>query len=179
MSIFNEAQQLEHLTVIAKSLIRYAISLEPGVVFERHGNWWLSTPDQNYVGFQFHWSSRVSITLNLFGPPESQFRQDGLPILGTKFSRSICHITEESQLMAATVSIWRAHQLFHGAKESGGGALLLLEESESSRSGWLRPRPGLVKSDQGPISVSETTEWYNEVKAFMRKNKIIDSSIFA
>jgi hypothetical protein len=179
MSIFNEAQQLEHLTVIAKSLIRYTMSLEPGIVFERHQNWWLTTPDRNFVGFQFHWSSRVSITLNLYGSPEEQFKQDDLPILGTKFSRSICHVTEEYQLMAASVSIWRAHQLFHGANEQSPGGLILLNESESNYDDWLRPRPGLPNNDKGSISVSETTQWYDEVKAFMKKNKIIDSSIFA
>ncbi len=178
MSIFNEAQQLEHLAVIGKSLIRYTMSLEPGIVFERHRDWWLSTPDKNFVGFQFHWFNTVSITLNLFGNPEEQFKQTDLPIKSTKFNRSVCHLTEESQLMAATVSIWRSHQLFRGAREGDHGALLLQDESESSRDEWLRPRPGLPGQDRESVTVSETTEWYDEVKAFMKKNKIIDSSIF-
>lgn len=179
MSIFNEAQQLEHLTVIAKSLIRYTMSLEPGIVFERHQNWWLSTPDKNFVGFQFHWFNTVNITLNLYGPPDQQFRQDDLPIRSTKFNRTICHLTEEHQLMAATVCIWRAHQLFHGSHEGQHGALLLQDEAESSREHWLRPRPGMPGQEQSAVSVAETTEWYDEVRAFMKKNKIIDSSIFA
>ena len=179
MSIFNEAQQLEHLTVIAKSLIRYTMSLEPGIVFERHRNWWLTTPDRNFIGFQFHWFNTVSITLNLFGTPEEQFRQEDLPIVSTRFDRSICHLTEEHQLMAATVCIWRSHQLFHGTREEPKGALLLQDETETSKEDWLRPRPGMPGHKQGSVSVSETTEWYDEVKAFMKKNKIIDSSIFA
>ena len=178
MSIFNEAQQLEHLTVIAKSLIRYTMSLEPGIVYERHRNWWLSTPDRNFVGFQFRWSTTVGITLNLYGTPEQQFRQEDMPVRSTKFNRSICHLTEESQLMAATVCIWRSHQLFRGDRDQDHGVLLLQDESESSRENWLRPRPGMPGQSLEAVSVSETTAWYDEVKAFMKKNKIIDSSIF-
>ena len=181
MSIFDEAQQVEHLTVIAKSLVKYAMSLEPGIVFERHGNWWLSTPETNFVGFQFHWSNTVSITLSLYGAPDEQFKQDDLGIKRAKFDYSICRITEEYQLMAATVCIWRAHQLFHAPREKVAGNLELVDEADSSRENWLRPRPGLPSYDDDTteITVSETTEWYDEVKAFMKRNKILDSSIFA
>ena len=37
MSIFNEVQQLEELAVIGKALIKYAISIEPGLVFRAPG----------------------------------------------------------------------------------------------------------------------------------------------
>lgn len=179
MSIFDEAQQLEHLTVIAKSLIKYSMSLEPGIVFERHRNWWLSNPEKNFVGFQFHWSNEVSITLSLYGAPEEQFRQNDLAVKRAKFDYSICRITEEFQLMPATVCIWRAHQLFHQKRSRESGALLLLDENEASRDDWLRPRPGFPSYDTGEITVTETTEWYDEVKDFMKRNKILDSSIFA
>ena len=179
MSIFDEAQQVEHLAVIAKSLIKYSMSLEPGLAFERHSNWWLAGSDKNFVGFQFHWTNVVSITLSLYGPPDEQFKQDDLGIKQARFDYSICRITEEYQLMAATVCIWRAHQLFHAPREKVAGTLELVDAADANRDNWLRPRPGLPNyDDNSEITVSETTEWYDEVKAFMRRNKIIDSSIF-
>ena len=65
MSIFNEVQQLEHLTVIGKSLIKYAMSIEPGIVFKRKVDWWLPDDEQNFVGFQFQWTNALSITISL------------------------------------------------------------------------------------------------------------------
>lgn len=178
MSIFDEAQQLEHLTVIGKSLIKYAMSLEPGIVFERQNDWWLANYERNFVGFQFHWTNSVSITLSLYGTPEEQFQQDILPVKKGKFNYSRCRLTDENQLMPATVSIWRAHQLFYELRSNETGTLLLLDEADVDRDNWLRPRPGLndTKGNDN-ITVTETTAWYDEVRAFIKKNKIIDSSI--
>ncbi len=178
MSIFNEAQQLEHLTVMAKSLVRYSMSLEPGISFERQDDWWLPNNETNFVGFQFHWSTQVSITLSLYGSPQEQLKHSSVNLRKSKFNCSALHITSEDQLMAATVGIWRAFQLFNSQRNQKNGALLLLDEAEADRDCWLRPRPGFTLPDQTDVSVTETTEWYDEVKNFMKQNKIIDSSIF-
>ena len=180
MSIFNEAQQLEELSVIAKALVKYAVSIEPGLYFERQDGWWLPVIEKNFVGFQFKWSDTLSITLSLYGSHEEQFRQDDLIIKKSKFNFSKCRITDESQLMAATVCIWRAHQLFHRERGVETGALLLVDEAETEHTDWLRPRPresSIAGQDQP--TPRETQEWYNEVRDFMKKNKIIDSSIIA
>ncbi len=178
MSIFNEAQQLEELSVIAKALIKYAVSLEPGLYFERQDGWWLPVIEKNFVGFQFKWSDNLSITLSLYGSPEEQFRQKDLVVKKSKFNYSKCRIIDENQLMAATVCIWRAHQLFHRERGIETGGLMLVDEAETEHTDWLRPRPG-EPSRNGfeRNSSSETREWYNEVRDFMKKNKIIDSSI--
>ncbi|MDH3538079.1 MAG: hypothetical protein OER87_20220, partial [Gammaproteobacteria bacterium] len=109
MSIFNEVQQLEELAVIGKALIKYASRIEPGLVFERQGGWWLPAIEKNFVGFQFRWSDALSITLSLYGTPEEQFKQDDLIIRKAKFNYCKCIVTDASQLMAASVCIWRAH----------------------------------------------------------------------
>ncbi len=180
MSIFNEAQQLEELSVIAKALVKYAVSLEPGLYFERQDGWWLPVIEKNFVGFQFKWSDTLSITLSLYGSPEEQFRQDDVIIKKGKFNFSKCRITDENQLMAATVCIWRAHQLFHRERGIETGALLLVDEAETEHTDWLRPRPreSSLPGHEQPTR-NETQEWYNEVRDFMKKNKIIDSSIIA
>lgn len=133
MSIFNEAQQLEELAVIGKALIKYAISIEPGLVFERHDGWWLPSIDRNFIGFRFHWSDMVSITLSLYGSPDEQFKHDDLIINKGKFNYSKTLLTEESQLMAATVCAWRAHQLFYKERHIETGGLRLVDEVEAEQ----------------------------------------------
>ena len=180
MSIFNEVQQLEHLTVIGKSLIKYATSIEPGIVFKRKVDWWLPDDEQNFVGFQFQWTNTLSITLSLYGMPYEQFKQDDLVIKKGKFNNSECRITDEHQLMAASVCIWRAHQLFHQGSGRNAGALLLADEVKTVNKNWLRPRPDEVTSmDCGNPYLRDTSNWYSEVRDFMKKNKIIDSSLIA
>ena len=180
MKIYNEAQQLEELAVIAKALIRYSASIEPGLVFERQGGWWLPPIEKNFVGFQFQWSDTLSIMISLYGTPAEQFRHDELVVKKGKFNYSKCRITEESQLMPATVCIWRAHQLFHQERHVESGALLLADEQEISHEDWLRPRPQVSKlDDQQQPTAEETRQWYGEVRDFMKKNQIIDSSIIA
>ena len=141
MRIFNEVQQLEELAVIGKALIKYAVSLEPGLYFERQDGWWLPPIDKNFIGFQFHWSDTLSITLNLYGSPEEQLQQDDLILKSGRFNFSRCRLTEESQLMAATVCIWRAHQLFHLERHVETGSLRLIDDEQTRFEGWLRPRP--------------------------------------
>lgn len=180
MSIFNEVQQLEHLTVIGKSLIKYATSIEPGIVFKRKVDWWLPDNEQNFVGFQFQWTNALSITLSLYGMPHEQFKQDDLAIKKGKFNNSECRITDENQLMAASVCIWRAHQLFHQGSGRNAGALLLADEVKTVNKNWLRPRPDEVMNmDCGNPYLKDTSNWYSEVRDFMKKNKIIDSSLIA
>jgi len=180
MSIFNEVQQLEHLTVIGKSLIKYATSIEPGIVFKRKVDWWLPDNEQNFVGFQFQWTNALSITLSLYGMPHEQFKQDDLAIKKGKFNNSECRITDENQLMAASVCIWRAHQLFHQGSGRNAGALLLADEVKTVNKNWLRPRPDEVMSmDCGNPYWKDTSNWYSEGRDFMKKNKIIDSSLIA
>ena len=180
MSIFDEAQQLEELAVIAKALIKYAASIEPGLHFERQNGWWLPVIEKNFVGFQFQWTDMLSITMNLYGSPDEQFKQDGLIVKKSKFNYSKCRVTSENQLMAATVCIWRAHQLFHRERGVETGALLLLDEAESGHGDWLRPRPMEKDADgEDYTAPNEIAEWYDEVRDFMKKNKIIDSSIIA
>jgi len=180
MSIFNEVQQLEELTVIGKALVKYAISLEPGLHFERQDGWWIPVIDKNFVGFQFQWSDTLSIALSLYGSPDEQFKQEELMLRKGKFNYSKCRVTDANQLMAATVSIWRAHRLFHRERSIESGALLLLDEAEIERSDWLRPRPREPRiKDPASLAPTETSKWYDEVRAFMKKNKIIDSSIIA
>ena len=180
MSIFNEAQQLEELAVIGKALIKYATSIEPGLVFERQGGWWLPSIEKNFIGFQFQWTDMLSITLSLYGSPTEQFQQDDLIIKKGKFNYSKCRITDENQLMPASVCIWRAHQLFHQERQIESGALVLVDENENDYSDWLRPRPTQDQADSSQASLqSETDRWYTEVRDFMKKNRIIDSSIIA
>ena len=178
MRIFNEVQQLEELTVIGKAMIKYAMSLEPGLVFERQDGWWLPAIEKNFIGFQFHWSDTLSITLNLYGSPEEQFQQNDLILKQGRFNFSRCQLTEESQLMAATVCIWRAHQLFHRERHIETGSLRLLEDEHNEFEGWLRPRPQQVTAKEGcnPYS-NETIRWYDEVREFMQRNRVFGSSI--
>lgn len=177
MSILDEAQQLEDLTVIAKSLINYAISLEPGIVFERQRDWWLATPEHNFAGFRFRWSGQVAIDLSLRGEPDEQFRQNGLVVRPARFGYSRCTVTHADQLMPASVCIWRAHRLFHMDRSREVGALLLADEHEVGRDGWLRPRPE-PSSPPGDYTITraETTVWYREVKEFMKANRLMDPS---
>jgi len=178
MRIFNEVQQLEELTVIGKALIKYAMSLEPGLVFERQDGWWLPAIENNFVGFQFHWSDTLSITLNLYGSPEEQFQQNDMILKQSRFNYSRCQLTEETQLMAATVCIWRAHQLFHRERHIETGSLRLLEDEHNEFAGWLRPRPQEATASRGYNHYSnETIEWYDEVTEFMLRNRVFGSSI--
>lgn len=180
MSIFDEAQQLEELTVIAKSLVRYATALEPGIVFERQRDWWLATPEHNFVGFRFRWSGQVAIDLSLCGEPGEQFTQTDLVIKRARFGYSRCTVTHADQLMPASVCIWRAHRLFHRERHIETGALRLLDDAENERGDWLRPRPRETKRNhQAGATPSETSQWYDEVRDFMKKNRIVDSSIIA
>lgn len=175
MSILDEAQQLEEMTVIAKSLVKYAISLEPGIVFERQRGWWLATPEHNFVGFRFRWSGQVSIDLSLRGEPDEQFRQSGLVVRPARFGYSRCNVTSEDQLMAASVCIWRAHQLFHMERSREVGALLLADEHEVGREGWLRPRPEAAHPDEVvTVTRAEITAWYRDVREFMKANQLMD-----
>jgi len=180
MSILNEVQQLEHLAVIGKSLIKYAMSIEPGIVFERKTDWWIPQGEQQFVGFQFQWTDALSITISLHGMPQEQFKQDDLIIKKGKSNNSECRVTDENQLMAASVCIWRAHQLFHKGSGRSNGALLLADEVKTVNKNWLRPRPDEVTTmDCGNPYLMDTRNWYGEVRDFMKKNKIIDSSLIA
>ena len=178
MRIFNEVQQLEELTVIGKALVKFAISLEPGLVFERQDGWWLPPIEKNFIGFQFHWTESLSISMNLYGSPEEQFQQEDLTPKSGRFNFSRCQLTDESQLMAATVCIWRAHQLFHRERHVETGSLCLIDDGQTRFEGWLRPRPQERMPDghHNPYS-SETIKWYREVKEFMCRNKVFGSSI--
>ncbi|HEY5740040.1 MAG TPA: hypothetical protein VIW27_09965, partial [Gammaproteobacteria bacterium] len=85
---------------------------------------------------------------------------------------------DESQLMPASVCIWRAHKLFHQDRQIESGALLLLDERDAGHKDWLRPRPNQEQANASSTSLqNETNRWYDEVRDFMKKNKIIDSSI--
>ncbi|MEM7563352.1 MAG: hypothetical protein AAF353_09920 [Pseudomonadota bacterium] len=176
MSIFDEAQQIEHLAVIGKSLVKYAMSLEPGLVFERKSGGWLPKGDSNFVGFQFQWTNSVSIVLTLYGLPEEQFDQTDLELKKGGYNSSRCRITKVSQLMAASVCIWRAHTLYHQERNQESGKLMLIDETETDISNWLRPRPEEATDDDPSLpNANETKAWYNEVKHFMKKNRLIDS----
>ena len=178
MRIFNEVQQLEELTAIGKALIRYALSIEPGLVFERQDGWWIPPIEKNFVGFQFHWTDTLSITLNLYGSPGEQFIQNDLVLKQSRFNYCRCRLTDESQLMAASVCIWRAHELFHRERHIETGSMRLVDEAHGEPDGWLRPRPAVTKID-GQSCPDETLKWYDEVREFMQKNRIIDVSIIA
>ncbi|MDH3761638.1 MAG: hypothetical protein OEU50_11705 [Gammaproteobacteria bacterium] len=159
MTIFNEVQQLEELTVIGKALIKYAISIEPGLVFERHDGWWLPPMEKNFIGFQFQWTDMISITLSLYGSPTEQFKQDDLTIRKGKFNYSKCRLTDDYQLMAATVCIWRAHQLFHKERHVETGGLLLLDEAQAEDTDWTRSR------HQEPRPESQKYLWLSELRS--------------
>jgi hypothetical protein len=135
MSIFDEAQQLEELAVIAKSLVKYAISLQPGLYFERSSGWWVPPVNLNFVGFQFRWTDVLSITINLYGNPEEQFQHDDVSVRKSKFNYSKCQVFDENQLMAASVCIWRAHQLFYRPRKIESSVLTLTDEGETVVSG--------------------------------------------
>ena len=54
----------------------------------------------------------------------------------------------------------------------------MLEDGiETNREEWLSPCPSVPAQSDAKVGVPETTKWYDEVKAFTKKNKIIDSSI--
>jgi len=180
MRIYNEVQQLEELTVIGKALVKYAISIEPGLVFDRQDGWWLPPIERNFVGFRFQWSDMLSITLSLYGSPEEQFRQDDLVVRKSRFNYSKCRLTDENQLMAATVCIWRAHQLFHRERPVETGGLVLIDEAETGLMEWLKPRPEKSRiNDQAHPCLAETTKWSDETRDPIKKNRILDSSIIA
>lgn len=137
MSILDEAQQLEELAVIAKSLVKYAISLQPGLYFERSSDWWLPPLDLNFVGFQFRWTDDLSITVNLYGNPQEQFQHDDVSVRKSRFNYSKCQVFDEKQLMAASVCIWRAHQLFYRPRKIESGILTLTDQIETVSRDWL------------------------------------------
>lgn len=176
MSIFDEAQQLEELAVIAKSLVKYSISLQPGLYFERSSGWWVPPVNLNFVGFKFCWTDVLSITINVYGNPEEQFQHDDFSVRKSKFNYSKCQVFDENQLMAASVCIWRAHQLFHRPREIESSVLTLTDEGETAARDWLRPRP-LQNSQPGSNVMpwpDQTSLWYDEVREFMKINKIND-----
>lgn len=181
MSIFDEVQQLEHLAVIGKSLIKYAISLEPGIVFERRSTWWVPNDERDFVSFQFHWSTNLSVTMQLYGSPQEQFMQDDLLFSKGRQHNCVCRVTGASQLMAATVAIWRAHQLFERGSLRQNSSLYLMDELETINTGprkWLRPRPDQSQlSQQVNPHLGDTREWYDEVRDFMRRNRINESTL--
>ena len=153
MSIFNEAQQLEELAVIGKALIKYAISIEPGLTFERQDGWWLPSIEKNFIGFRFHWSDMVSITLSLYGSPDEQFKQEDLIIKKGKYNYSKTLLTQENQLMAATVCAWRAHQLFHKERHIETGGLRLVDELETEQRATTAARDPENQRPRAPIAV--------------------------
>ena len=179
MSIFNEVQQMEHLTVLGKSLIHYASSIEPGLVFERNSVGWVPADERNFVGFRFQWSDSLSITLSLYGDPEEHFVQDDLDIKRGKCNNSLARITEHRQLMAATVSIWRAHQLFHQGSNRESRALLLIEELGLPARASARPNlpraamPDPVRADfRNPAQLEE---WLSETAPGIGRGKPVDA----
>ncbi len=180
MSIFNEVQQMEHLTVLGKSLINYAISIEPGLVFERNSVGWIPKDERNFVGFRFQWTDSLSITLSLFGSPEEHFVQDELDIKKGKCNNSLARITEHRQLMAATVSIWRAHQLFHLGSNRDPRALLLIEELGQSaprlgnRGKARANQPAAVRSDVR--SSAQVEEWLDETASNLGREKPVGTT---
>ena len=181
MSIFNEVQQMEHLTVIGKALINYAISIEPGLVFERNSVGWVPNDERNFVGFRFQWTDSLCITLSLFGLPDEHFVQDDLDIKKGKCANSLCRITDSGQLMAASVSIWRAHQLFLQGSNRDRRALLLINElkpAPPAHGQWMSAS-ATTAANGGPddrVSPAET-DWFEEVNGLMRPHKLTDSSL--
>lgn len=174
MSIFDEAQQLEELAVIAKSLVKYAISLQPGLYFERSSDWWVPPLDQNFVGFQFRWIDDLSITINLYGNPEEQFQHEDVSVRKSKFNFSKCQVFDEKQLMAASVCVWRAHQLFYRPRKIESSMLTLTDEIETVSANWLRPRPNRQTTGDSTAWPNQTSLWYDEVREFMKANKVND-----
>lgn len=158
MSIFSEVQQLEELTVIGKALVKYAISIEPGLVFERQDSWWIPPVEKNFVGFQFQWSDTLGIRLSLYGSPDEQFQQDDLIVRKSRFNYSKCRLTDENQLMAATVCIWRAHQLFHRERSIETGGLVLIDEAQPVDAERMRTRARQRKSATMDISIDQAHE---------------------
>ena len=158
MSIFNEVQQLEELTVIGKALVKYAVSIEPGLVFKRQGSWWIPPVERNFVGFQFQWTDGLSIRLSLYGSPDEQFQQDDLIVRKSRFNYSKCRLTDENQLMAATVCIWRAHQLFYRERSVENGALVLIDEAHPLNAERMRTRVRQRKSKAMDFSVDQAQE---------------------
>jgi hypothetical protein len=177
MKIFNEVQQLEELTVIGKALVKYAASVEPGLVFERQDGWWTPPIERNFVGFRFQWSDTLSITLNLYGSPEEQFRQDDLVVRKSRFNYSKCRITDESQLMAATVCIWRAHQLFHRERHVETGGLILIDEAQTLLMDDSVSRPAQTRNKaQQHGNMADTTAWSDETGNSSKNHRLLDSS---
>ncbi len=181
MSIFNEVQQMEHLTVIGKALINYAISIEPGLVFERNSVGWVPNDERNFVGFRFQWTDSLCITLSLFGLPDEHFVQEDLDIKKGKCANSLCRITDNGQLMAASVSIWRAHQLFLQGSNRDRRALLLIDELKPvppAHGHWQQSQPEVaVNNVPGEVVTEAGPDWFEEVNGLMRAHKVTDPSL--
>jgi hypothetical protein len=115
--------------------------------------------EKNFIGFQFQWTDMVSITLSLYGSPTEQFKQDDLTIRKGKFNYSKCRLTDDYQLMAATVCIWRAHQLFHKERHIETGGLFLLDEAQAEDTDWTRSRATEARPE------SQKYLWLSELRS--------------
>jgi hypothetical protein len=148
MSIFNEVQQLEELAVIGKALIKYATSIEPGLVFERQGGWWLPSIEKNFIGFRFHWSDMISITLSLYGSPDEQFKQDDLIIKTVNGRHGLCLESASTVLQGETYrDRWIETGRRGGSQTTGCDRVPRHRKSTSaSIPGWPNPPNGITRS---------------------------------
>ena len=167
------------MAVIGKALINYAISIEPGLVFERNSVGWVPNDERNFVGFRFQWTNSLSITLSLFGLPDEHFVQDDLDIKKGKCKNSLCRITDNGQLMAASVSIWRAHQLFIQGSNRERRALLLVDELKPGLGDHGKWLPATTAEGNAIEQLNQmrqsAPDWYDEVREMIGVSKINES----
>lgn len=170
MSIYDELRSLEHLSSIGSALVRYAISLEPGLEFQQHDGRWVPSNSKNFVTFEFHWKRTLNIRISLRGYPEEHCHRSELEIKAGMSGYSECVINSEKQLMPASIAIWRAHQLFVRGRDRERNKLSLVEGVDTSTEGWLPPRPKDPGFWCGTPFLMEVTEWYSKVEEYAKNN---------
>ena len=83
--------------------------------------------------------------------------------------------------MAASVSIWRAHQLFLQGSNRDRRALLLIDELKPAlpaHGQWMPSAATIAANSEHDDGLTPAgTDWFEEVNGLMRSHKVTDSSL--
>ena len=173
MSIYEEIRNMNHLTPIGIALVKYATSLESGLEFKnRHGRW-VPIGTKNFVTFEFHWKTTLSIRISLRGNPQEHLHHDDLKIKAGMAGYSECTVTTDRHLMPASIAIWRAHQLYNRGRNRSKKELYLVENKNNKWDSWLPPKPQDPEFWCGTPHLSELSDWYKKVEEFASNNGLV------
>ena len=111
-----ELARLGQLAPIAKALVDYAKSLEPGSRFVRKGRRWVCEP--NFVAFEVHAARSRHVTFNVSGRPHLFDKSPALPLSRARSSYSQFQLRTPRQLAAAASYIATALLLHKHRKHS-------------------------------------------------------------